>query len=216
MLLKGFLTALFLCTSATLATWSAYEEYSASPPSANEAKRPKISYQPNQPWKLLPSSPARYKTCKVKTHDDMKTDDSASVLKALHECNNGGRVLFPSGKTYVIGKPLDMTFLKHVDIGRPPSLTYGVKASTNSPDQSFKAMFNGQITPITGKRTASNRFTRTQPRSSSWAARMSMSTVAACSMATVRCGMTSTHRMYILCDRFCSGPSDFIAEPYPI
>jgi galacturan 1,4-alpha-galacturonidase len=46
----------------------------------------------------------------------MKTDDSAYILSALHKCNNGGRVVFPIGRTYVIGKPLEMQFLKHVDI----------------------------------------------------------------------------------------------------
>lgn len=47
----------------------------------------------------------------------MKTDDSAYVLEALKECNDGGRVVFPVGRTYVIGKPLDMQFLEHVDLG---------------------------------------------------------------------------------------------------
>lgn len=47
----------------------------------------------------------------------MKTDDSAYILEALHECNHGGKVVFPIGTTYVIGKAMDMQFLKHVDIG---------------------------------------------------------------------------------------------------
>ena len=53
----------------------------------------------------------------MKSHNDLETDDSAYVLDALHKCNNGGKVVFPAGRTYVIGKPLDMKFLKHVDIG---------------------------------------------------------------------------------------------------
>lgn len=48
----------------------------------------------------------------------MKTDDSQYILEALNECNNGGTVIFPEYWTYVIGTALNMTFLKHVDIGR--------------------------------------------------------------------------------------------------
>ena len=62
------------------------------------------------------SSPARYKTCSVKSHNDLVTDDSPYILEALHECNNGGHVLFPNGTTYIIGTALDLTFLSHVDI----------------------------------------------------------------------------------------------------
>ena len=47
----------------------------------------------------------------------MKTDDSAYILEALHKCNNGGKVVFPIGRTYVIGKAINMQFLEHVDIG---------------------------------------------------------------------------------------------------
>lgn len=104
--------------SRALATWTAYEEYLSSIPTKQDASRPALSYSPNEPWKPLPWSPARHKTCRVKSHDDMVTDDSKYILDALHECNHGGRVVFPPGKSYVIGKALNMQFLKHVDIGR--------------------------------------------------------------------------------------------------
>lgn len=48
----------------------------------------------------------------------MKTDDSKYILQALHECNNGGHVVFPQGATYVIGTAMDLQFLKHIDIGK--------------------------------------------------------------------------------------------------
>ena len=62
------------------------------------------------------TSPPRYKTCIVKSHSDLKTDDSPYILKALHDCNRGGHVVFPNGTTYIIGTALDLTFLSHIDI----------------------------------------------------------------------------------------------------
>ena len=111
------IVTILLQAFGAIATWTAYEEYVANPPSKAESKRPEMSFDPNQPWEAFPSSPARHKTCKVKSHDDMKTDDSAYILDALNKCNNGGRVVFPSGTTYVIGKAINMQFLKHVDLG---------------------------------------------------------------------------------------------------
>lgn len=71
---------------------------------------------PNHPFKPLPASHARTRTCHVANHGHGR-DDSANVLTALKKCNNGGKVIFDAGKTYTIGKALDMTFLKHVDLG---------------------------------------------------------------------------------------------------
>lgn len=99
-----------------LGTWTAYEEYLSSIPTSQDAKRPVLSFSPNQPWEPLPTSPARHRTCNVKSHDDMHTDDSAHILDALHKCNNGGRVVFTAGTTYVIGKAINME-LNHVDLG---------------------------------------------------------------------------------------------------
>lgn len=44
-------------------------------------------------------------------------DDSKNVLSAIKDCNNGGHVVFSKGKTYTIGTALDLTFLKHIDLG---------------------------------------------------------------------------------------------------
>ncbi|OQD83889.1 hypothetical protein PENANT_c015G02823 [Penicillium antarcticum] len=73
------------------------------------------SCHPNHPFKPLPITNARTKTCHVDNRGHGK-DDSANVLSALKKCNNGGKVIFDVGKTYTIGKALDMTFLKHVDL----------------------------------------------------------------------------------------------------
>jgi galacturan 1,4-alpha-galacturonidase len=80
---------------------------------------------PKPPFRPLPASPSRSKTCHVKTNGD-GTDDSDYILSALKKCNNGGKVVFDEDKEYTIGTALDMTFLKHVDLGsytlRPPVL----------------------------------------------------------------------------------------------
>ncbi|KAK5174237.1 uncharacterized protein LTR77_001317 [Saxophila tyrrhenica] len=116
MAFKKVLGLLSLLLLPCLATQSAYEEYLASIPGKADLKRPKISYNGHEPYQPLPKSPARHKHCRVKSHDDLETDDSQYILDALHECNNGGKVVFPAGKTYTIGKAMNLQFLEHVDI----------------------------------------------------------------------------------------------------
>ncbi|OQD75603.1 hypothetical protein PENDEC_c006G03230 [Penicillium decumbens] len=71
--------------------------------------------KPHHPFKPLPASQARTKTCHVANNGKGK-DDSANILTALKKCNNGGKIVFDADKTYTIGTALDMTFLKHVDL----------------------------------------------------------------------------------------------------
>ncbi|KAF3400115.1 putative exopolygalacturonase X [Penicillium rolfsii] len=73
------------------------------------------SCHPHKPFHPLPASQARHKTCHVPSHGD-GTDDSANILSTLKKCNNGGKVVFDAHKTYTVGKAMDMTFLKHVDL----------------------------------------------------------------------------------------------------
>jgi galacturan 1,4-alpha-galacturonidase len=54
----------------------------------------------------------------VQSHNDGVTDDSAYILDALHDCNNGGHVVFREGIKYLIGTALDLTWLNHIDIGK--------------------------------------------------------------------------------------------------
>ncbi|KAI9933913.1 hypothetical protein MW887_004985 [Aspergillus wentii] len=72
---------------------------------------------PLQPFKSLPQSQTRSKTCHVESNGD-GSDDASHVLSALKECNNGGKVVFDEDKEYTIGTALDMTFLKHIDLGK--------------------------------------------------------------------------------------------------
>lgn len=114
---KSALAAFSLLAIPALATQSAYEEYLASIPGKAELARPEITFDGHQPYQPMPASPKRHRQCKVKSHGDMKTDDSKYILEALHKCNDGGKVVFPAGRTYVIGTALDLQFLKHIDIG---------------------------------------------------------------------------------------------------
>jgi galacturan 1,4-alpha-galacturonidase len=72
--------------------------------------------KPHHPFRPLPVSQARTRTCHVANHGN-GVDDSKNILQALHKCNNGGKVVFDEDKTYTVGTALDMTFLKHVDLG---------------------------------------------------------------------------------------------------
>lgn len=72
--------------------------------------------KPHHPFRPLPVSQARTRICHVTSHGNGH-DDSKNILQALHKCNNGGKVVFDEDKTYTVGTALDMTFLKHVDLG---------------------------------------------------------------------------------------------------
>lgn len=118
---KISIAALLLNALSASATWLAYEEYLSLLPkhvSKHQSTRPAISFKPNHPYSAFPKSPSRNRDCYVKSHNDMKTDDSEYILAAIDKCNNGGHVIFPEGTTYVIGTALNLTDLKHIDIGK--------------------------------------------------------------------------------------------------
>ena len=105
---------------------------------------------PKPPFRPLPASSPRNKTCHVQSNGD-GTDDAPYILAALKQCNNGGKVVFAEDKEYTIGTALDMTFLKHVDLGMystnihllipliflhmKPNQTKSIKKKTNHNDQ---------------------------------------------------------------------------------
>jgi galacturan 1,4-alpha-galacturonidase len=151
---------LLLLAPATLvsATWDAPQEVEAATsgnpfesdhgvkpsPAHHLNRRPNFHVGPKQPWRHH-SSPARTKTCYVKSHDDLVTDDAVHILDALKKCNNGGHVVFAEGTTYTIGTALDMTFLKHVDLD-----IQGYIQFTNDTDywqaNAFKQVFQNATT----------------------------------------------------------------------
>jgi galacturan 1,4-alpha-galacturonidase len=105
------------------------------------SKRPNHPVAPHHPGKAFPASPDRTKTCIVQSHGN-GTDDSATILKAIKQCNNGGHVVFPKDQKFTIGTALDLTFLNHIDLGRQHGI---VTASTNTNmNQISKEQFNSE------------------------------------------------------------------------
>lgn len=90
-----------------------------APPPQHQTPRPPITCHPKHPHKPPHIPPPRHKTCYVRTNGN-GSDDSKYILDALHDCNNGGHVVFKQGYNYTIGTALDLTFLKHIDIGELP------------------------------------------------------------------------------------------------
>lgn len=102
-------------------TWQAEESWLKSSGGHqaphHTSPRPNVSCHPKTPHRSPPTSPPRTKLCYVQSHNDSVTDDSTYIMSALHECNNGGHVVFSEGTKYMIGTALDLTFLDHIDIG---------------------------------------------------------------------------------------------------
>ncbi|OBT97766.1 Exopolygalacturonase [Pseudogymnoascus verrucosus] len=80
------------------------------------SSRPNVKCHPHKPHVPPPSPAARHKVCYAKSHGDGKTDDTPYIMKALHDCNNGGHVVFREGVQYFIGTAMDLTFLNHIDL----------------------------------------------------------------------------------------------------
>jgi hypothetical protein len=176
-----------LQASGTFATWTAYQEYVQSHSTSvgtHESSRPSLVYSPKRPYKKMHASPKRDNKCVVKSHNDFKTDDSSYILQAVKKCNDGGHVLFPEGTTYVIGTALDLTGLKHIDIGKsleqlatdalyPTNANQKTTSLTNDLClQTSKVTFNSPTTPTTGKPTPSTRLSKMPPPFSSSVVKM--------------------------------------------
>lgn len=95
------------CLGLTAALYFAFTSASPLAGSTDPSDRPSC---------VPANSPTRSKVCHVKSHNDQTTDDSDYILSALHECNNGGHVIFPADQSYLIGTALDLTFLQHIDL----------------------------------------------------------------------------------------------------
>ena len=102
----AYTLALVAHTASSLAT---------SPRSADVSTivRPKVLPSPHGYGKPPHVSPPRDRFCFVVPKGDGR-DDADGILETIHRCNNGGTVVFDGN--YTIGSPLDLTFLKHIDI----------------------------------------------------------------------------------------------------
>ncbi|KAL9948397.1 hypothetical protein D7B24_007168 [Verticillium nonalfalfae] len=56
------------------------------------------------------------KTIKIRASKNDTDDVADAFLKGLHDANHGGTLYLPKGETFVIGKPLDLTFLNNVHV----------------------------------------------------------------------------------------------------
>ncbi|KAE8159350.1 putative exopolygalacturonase X [Aspergillus tamarii] len=99
---------------------------------------------PKPPFRPLPASSPRNKTCHVQSNGD-GTDDAPYILAALKQCNNGGKVVFAEDKEYTIGTALDMTFLKHVDLEILGKITF-TPDTDYWQENSFKHTFQNATT----------------------------------------------------------------------
>ncbi|KAK3379152.1 exo-polygalacturonase [Lasiosphaeria ovina] len=71
-------------------------------------------FRRKHPYKLKQNTGRRIVNIRASATD---TDDVADdFLRGLHSANHGGTLELPQGKTFVIGKPLDLTFLDDIHI----------------------------------------------------------------------------------------------------
>ncbi|KAH9865458.1 hypothetical protein J1614_009042 [Plenodomus biglobosus] len=60
--------------------------------------------------------PKRNRTCVAESHDDLQTDDAENIVKAFHDCNNGGHVILAEKHTYTVLSPMNLTGMTAIDI----------------------------------------------------------------------------------------------------
>ncbi|KAI1094407.1 glycoside hydrolase family 28 protein [Rostrohypoxylon terebratum] len=106
--------------------------------------RPVITPGPYDTGMAMPHSPPRdvNRYCHVSQARGRDRDDAPHILRALQECNNGGTIVFD--KSYLIGSPLDLTFLKHVDLVITGSIAFDDSDVYYWQNNSFKYTFQNQ------------------------------------------------------------------------
>jgi galacturan 1,4-alpha-galacturonidase len=115
-------STLLAVASATLTIATPTLHAERAQPEGQENDRPSVNCSPYQP-RVKPFHPRRGRVCYVKSNND-GTDDSPAILKAVADCNNGGRVIFRQQNNYTIGTALDLTHLEHIDIGNQVTKSY--------------------------------------------------------------------------------------------
>ncbi|KAL2813358.1 Exopolygalacturonase X-2 [Aspergillus granulosus] len=120
MVAKGALSLLIGLLLAFATQTSAHP----GPKDAKVPKRPNIQPGPYQPYKAIPLDTRRdrHKVCFVKP-GRKGGDDAPRIHAALRKCNNGGTVVLD--KEYTIRSPLDLRFLKHIDIALTGTVEFG-------------------------------------------------------------------------------------------
>ncbi|KAM0326697.1 hypothetical protein ACHAQA_006568 [Verticillium albo-atrum] len=105
--------------------------------------RPEIKAWPLNPGNLHINSPPRQseKLCYVKPSCTGR-DDAAAILKAFHQCNNGGTVVL--NRNYTIASPLDLTFLNSVDVAILGTINFSDNM-THWADHMFKYAYQDSL-----------------------------------------------------------------------
>lgn len=70
------------------------------------------------------SSPARNKTCVAESFNDPNIDDAKNILRAIHDCNGGGHVIFAERQTYTVASPMNLTDLTAIDLDIQGTLSF--------------------------------------------------------------------------------------------
>lgn len=103
------------------------------------------------------------------------TDDiSAEFLKGLKKANYGGTLVLPKGKTFVIGKKLDLTFLNNVQVNLEGKILVSPRSHSIQQTQLLTLDSSQTILP-TGKRTTSTIHSKSQSPFGSGVERISRS-----------------------------------------
>ncbi|KAI8253328.1 Exopolygalacturonase X-1 [Colletotrichum sp. SAR 10_77] len=138
--MRSLALSLLAAASALLPVSSAA---SVASPKPNIPERPHVVPAPYNTGRDMPHSPPREKGryCYVKPGCGEKRDDAPKILDAFKKCNDGGTVVFD--KSYLIGSPLDLTFLKHIDVVITGSIEFNDDPYYWA-DNSFKFAFQNQ------------------------------------------------------------------------
>ncbi|KAJ4992889.1 exopolygalacturonase [Stagonosporopsis vannaccii] len=106
--------------------------------------RPVLKAAPFGTGRELPHSPPRHpkRRCFVKPGASDTRDDARAIYQAFEHCNNGGTVILD--KIYHIASPLDLTFLKHVDVVLTGELHFDDSDVYYWAENSFKYQYQNQ------------------------------------------------------------------------
>ena len=109
-------------------------------------QRPSVEAAPYDTGHAQPCSPPRDKGryCFVQPSCGDDEDDAPHILKAFHECNDGGTVVLD--QVYRIGSPLDLRFLRHIDVAITGEIHFDDRNVYYWAENSFKYDFQNQST----------------------------------------------------------------------
>lgn len=104
-------------------------------------KRPYLDPYPYNTGKDFPCSPPRDtdRYCHVPAGCHPHDDAAPKILKAFERCNDGGTVVLD--QVYWISSPLDLTFLRHVDVVITGEIHFDDSDVYYWADESFKYPF---------------------------------------------------------------------------